>query len=99
MQLLFAFEYIILASTIIATFLKYTFSMVDSYMEVGSRHLRAACAATAGYPVKEQSRQEGIAQRHSGSPARVTHLMHGNVGCAPTPSYHQPAPLITSSMS
>ncbi len=34
-QLLFAFEYIILASTIIATFLKYTFSMVDSYMEVG----------------------------------------------------------------
>lgn len=42
-QLLFAFEYIILASTIIATFLKYIFSMVDSYMEVGNMHELHQC--------------------------------------------------------
>ena len=33
-HLLFAFEYVILASAIISTFLKYTLSMIDAWMEV-----------------------------------------------------------------
>ena len=33
-HLLFAFEYVILASAIISTFLKYTLSMIDAWLEV-----------------------------------------------------------------
>ncbi len=33
MHLLFSFEYVILASAIISTFLKYTLSMVDAWLE------------------------------------------------------------------
>ena len=36
-HLLFAFEYIILASAIISTFLKYILSMIDAWLEVGLR--------------------------------------------------------------
>jgi hypothetical protein len=83
-QLLFAFEYIILASTIIATFLKYTFSMVDSYMEVGTTLQRPARAPALHTYVHQQGTCDSkVARSMQPRPAAALHTsltnhMHGS---------------------